>query len=77
MDSSIEVSLHDFDARESLGRVARERTPRSVQALWEPPDDRLDPVALLEAQAESRVPELVPIRYGLDLLRKHSGQVAP
>ncbi len=64
MDSSIEVSLHDFDAREALGRVARERTPRSVQSLWEPPDDRLDPVALLEAQAESRVPELVPIRYG-------------
>ena len=64
MDSSIEVPLHDFEARESLGRAARERTPRSVQSLWEPPGDRPDPVVLLEEQAESRVPELVPIRYG-------------
>jgi hypothetical protein len=29
-----------------------------------PPPDWPDPVALLEQQAESRVPELVPIRYG-------------
>ena len=64
MESTIEVSLHDFEAREALGRAARERTPRSVQSLWEPPDDRLDPVSLLAEQAESRVPELVPIRYG-------------
>jgi len=28
------------------------------------PPDRPDPIALLEAQATSRVPELVPIRYG-------------
>ena len=32
--------------------------------MFDPPADRTDPVALLEQQAESRVPELVPIRYG-------------
>jgi uncharacterized protein (DUF2252 family) len=64
MDSTIEVPLHDFAAREELGRAARERTPRSVQSLWEPPGDRVDPVSLLEEQADTRVPELVPIRYG-------------
>ncbi len=31
---------------------------------WEPAPDRPDPIALLEEQAESRVPGLVPIRYG-------------
>ena len=31
---------------------------------WEPASDRRDPVELLEEQAASRVPELVPIRYG-------------
>lgn len=31
---------------------------------WQPAADRADPVALLEEQAASRVPELVPIRYG-------------
>jgi uncharacterized protein (DUF2252 family) len=31
---------------------------------WEPRPDRPDPVELLEEQAQTRVPELVPIRYG-------------
>ena len=38
--------------------------PRSSHAEFLPAPDRPDPVALLESQAASRVPELVPIRYG-------------
>ncbi len=38
--------------------------PRSRHAEWEPWVERPDPVALLEEQAKSRVPELVPIRHG-------------
>ena len=38
--------------------------PRSGHGEWEPASDRRDPVELLEEQAASRVPELVPIRYG-------------
>ena len=45
------------------GKAARAAVPRSSHAAWEAPDDR-DPVAILEGQAPSRVPELVPIRYG-------------
>jgi len=36
-------------------------------ADWRPSLDRPDPVDLLEEQAETRVPELVPIRYGRKL----------
>ncbi len=36
----------------------------SGHAEWEPSPIRRDPVELLEEQAETRVPELVPIRYG-------------
>jgi uncharacterized protein (DUF2252 family) len=50
--------------REAEGKDARAHTPRSSHAEWRAPKDREDPVAVLEAQAESRVPELVPIRYG-------------
>jgi uncharacterized protein (DUF2252 family) len=46
------------------GREHRRRAPRSSHAQWEPPPDRPDPVAILEEQAGSRVPDLVPIRYG-------------
>ncbi|MBO0685369.1 MAG: DUF2252 domain-containing protein, partial [Candidatus Dormibacteraeota bacterium] len=38
--------------------------PRSVHALWEAPAGRRSPVDLLEEQARSRVPELVPVRHG-------------
>ena len=38
--------------------------PRKAHADWEPAPDRRDPIALLEKQNVTRVPELVPIRYG-------------
>ncbi|WP_370110163.1 DUF2252 domain-containing protein [Streptacidiphilus sp. MAP12-33] len=51
-------------AEVALGRAARREVPRSSQGPWRAPKDRVDPIAVLEAQAASRVPELVPIRYG-------------
>src|SRR5919198_553720 len=50
--------------RAELGKAARAETPRSSHAEWTPPSDRPDPIDLLEEQAATRVPELVPIRYG-------------
>jgi uncharacterized protein (DUF2252 family) len=50
--------------RAALGKAARAQVPRSVHGEWVPPSGRRDPVELLEEQAVSRVPELVPIRYG-------------
>ncbi len=50
--------------RSARGRAVRGTVPRSSHGRWEPAADRPDPVALLEEQAASRVPELVPIRYG-------------
>jgi uncharacterized protein (DUF2252 family) len=49
---------------EARGRARREQVPRADHARWEPPPDRPDPVAILEEQAATRVPDLVPIRYG-------------
>ena len=50
--------------RAARGRAARATAPRSGHGDWEPASDRRDVVELLEEQAASRVPELVPIRYG-------------
>ena len=50
--------------RTARGRAARQDVPRSLHARWTPAPDRPDPVALLEQQALTRVPELVPIRHG-------------
>jgi uncharacterized protein (DUF2252 family) len=50
--------------RMAEGRAARESTPLEAHAEWSPPDDRPDPVGILEEQNAARVPELVPIRHG-------------
>jgi uncharacterized protein (DUF2252 family) len=46
------------------GKSARAEVPLESHAEFEPAPDRPDPIALLEDQAASRVPNLVPVRYG-------------
>ncbi len=50
--------------RAAAGRDARRRVPRSSQAGFEAGPDRFDPVEVVDRQSATRVPELVPIRYG-------------
>ncbi|GAA4728896.1 DUF2252 domain-containing protein [Phytohabitans rumicis] len=50
--------------RAARGKAARSRVPRSTHARIAPSDQRPDPVSILEEQATTRVPELVPIRHG-------------
>src|SRR5262245_34332599 len=50
--------------REAHGKAERADHPRSSHGDWGPSPARFDPVALLEEQAATRLPELVPIRYG-------------
>src|SRR5947209_13301474 len=52
------------DERAAAGRAARRNAPRSSHAHLDSSGDRADPLALLEQQAATRLPELVPIRYG-------------
>jgi uncharacterized protein (DUF2252 family) len=50
--------------RAARGKAARAEVPHGVLGEWVAPSGRRDPVEMLEDQAASRVPELVPIRYG-------------
>ena len=49
--------------RVARGKAAREETPRADHSAFDVSNDR-DPVAIVDADTPSRVPELVPIRYG-------------
>ncbi len=51
------------EERRAQGRALREKTPRTSQAFAGEAPDRPDPIALLEAQAATRLPDLVPLRY--------------
>ncbi|MFC8825989.1 DUF2252 domain-containing protein [Streptomyces sp. NPDC057137] len=50
--------------RAERGKAARKIAPRSSHAEFEAGRDRPDPVSVVDAQSQSRVEELVPIRYG-------------
>jgi uncharacterized protein (DUF2252 family) len=50
--------------RAARGKMARGEVPRASHAEFDPGPDRPDPVSLLEEQAKTRLPELVPVRYG-------------
>jgi uncharacterized protein (DUF2252 family) len=50
--------------RAAAGRQARARAPRSGHGEWEPAADRPSPLQTLASQDATRVPGLVPVRYG-------------
>ncbi|MFL5909634.1 MAG: DUF2252 domain-containing protein [Gaiellaceae bacterium] len=52
------------EERAAHGKALRAEAPRKSHGEWLPATDRPDPIDLLQQQAASRVPELVPIRYG-------------
>ena len=50
--------------RAAFGHEARAKVPRSRHGEWAAPADRIDPLDILALQATTRLPDLVPIRYG-------------
>src|SRR3974390_2874448 len=58
------VEHPSVDERAGDGRAARTEVPRSGHAEIGDPHTRPDPIDLLESPADTRGPELVPIRYG-------------
>jgi len=52
------------EERVAKGKEARRRLPRERHAEWDGAQRQLQPLDLLAEQATTRVPQLVPIRYG-------------
>lgn len=51
------------EERMAAGKALRDKFPRDKQGEYKPSSKRADPVSILEQQAKSRLPDLVPIRY--------------
>ncbi|MDR3415886.1 MAG: DUF2252 domain-containing protein [Nevskia sp.] len=60
--------LLPVEDRLAAGKALRERCPRKSHAHWRAPHKRSDPIALLIASGASRLPHLLPIRYGRMLI---------
>ena len=62
--------LHHFQSKQqsieeriAVGKDLRKKFPRINQGEYNISADRTDPVSILEEQAKTRLPDLVPIRY--------------
>jgi len=61
---SVAVSRPTLAELYAMGKSLREKCPRRSHADWKAPDNRMDPLRLLEQDNKGRIPELIPIRYG-------------
>ena len=62
--ATTKIEHPSVEERRAQGKEARARVPPSDHMDWAPVADRPDPVSLLEAQNETREPDLVPVRHG-------------
>jgi uncharacterized protein (DUF2252 family) len=53
----------DVATQTEAGKMVRKAVPRTSHAGWDPASDRFDPVELLRAQEETRVPDLLAVRH--------------
>ena len=63
-NASRRVAHPSREERAARGKAVRAAVPLAAHAAFDAGPDRPDPIALLETQSASRVPELVPIRRG-------------
>ncbi len=59
-----QVEHPSAEERAARGKSARAMLPRARHAQWDPSRRIHQPLDLLAEQAQTRVPELVPIRHG-------------
>ena len=57
------AEVPSFRERMAAGKALRDKVPHEAHAVYRRSRDRKDPVAILEEQARTRLPFLVPIRY--------------
>jgi uncharacterized protein (DUF2252 family) len=60
----LRVPLPTIEERRAAGRAIREKIKRGDLGRWHPPEDRLDPVALIELSHVGRLERLIPVRVG-------------
>lgn len=58
------VSVPVYSERMAAGKLLRQSVPRSSHDGWSPPANRPDAIDLLQSQNQSRLPDLVPVRFG-------------
>ena len=58
------LRFRSHEERLAAGNALRSRVPRHTHEAWKPPAKGRDPIEILERSNQSRLPELVPLRFG-------------
>ena len=64
-----QTHTQSIDERANQGRALRDHLRRRDQGEWKAHKSRRDPIEILIEQGESRLPNLLPLRYFLVILR--------
>ncbi len=62
--SLLRTPLATQEERYNAGRALRDQMPRGILGRWRPPEDRPDPVDLVEEAHSGRLERLIPLRVG-------------
>jgi uncharacterized protein (DUF2252 family) len=64
MANELRTALPTYEERRAAGRALREQVKRGALGRWRPPQDRADPVGLVEETQSGRLERLIPVRVG-------------
>ena len=64
MANELRTALPTYEERRAAGRALREQVKRGALGRWRPPQDRADPVGLVEEAHSGRLERLIPVRVG-------------
>jgi uncharacterized protein (DUF2252 family) len=64
MANELRTALPTYEERRAAGRALREQVKRGALGRWRPPQDRADPVGLVEETHSGRLERLIPVRVG-------------
>jgi uncharacterized protein (DUF2252 family) len=64
MVNELRIALPTCEERRAAGRALRERVKRGALGRWRTPEDRADPVDLVEETHLGRLEHLIPVRVG-------------
>jgi uncharacterized protein (DUF2252 family) len=64
MANELRTALPTYEERRAAGRALRDQVKRGPLGRWQPPEDRADPVGLIEEAHSGRLERLIPVRVG-------------
>jgi uncharacterized protein (DUF2252 family) len=64
MANELRTALPTYEERRAAGRALRAKVKRGDLGRWQPPEDRPDPVDLIEEAHVGRLERLIPVRIG-------------